>query len=40
MIEKFQSLIGSYYQLQNNDAMLLRRLSNGHAFLNLDLDKV
>ncbi len=40
MMEKIQGLVDIYYQLQNNGAMLLRCLSDGHAFLNPDLDKV
>ena len=40
MMEKNRGLIGIYYLLQNNDAVLLRRLSYGHAFLDPDLDKV
>ncbi len=40
MMEKIQGLVGIYYQLQNNGAALLRCLSDGHAFLDLDLDKV
>ena len=40
MIEKIRGLVGIYYQLQSNDAALLRRLSDGHAFSDPDLDKV
>ncbi len=40
MIEKIRSLINIHYQLQNNGAALLRRLSDGHAFLDPDIDKV
>ena len=40
MIAKIQGLISIYYQLQNNRAVLLCRLSDGHAFLDLDLDKI
>ncbi len=40
MMEKIQSLVGIHYRLQNNGAALLRRLSDGHAFLDPDLDKV
>lgn len=40
MIEKNRSLVGVYYQLQNNGAVLFHCLSNGHTFLDPDLDKV
>ncbi len=40
MMEKIRGLVGIYYQLQNNGAVLLHCLSNGHAFLDSDLDKV
>ena len=40
MIEKIWSLIGIYYQLQNNSATLLCHLSNEYVILDLDLDKV
>ena len=40
MIEKIRDLVGIYYQLQSNGIAFLRRLSDGHAFLDLDLDKV
>ena len=40
MMEKIQSLIGIYYQLQNNIAALLQCLSDGHAFLDLNFDEV
>ena len=40
MMEKIQGLVGIHYQLQSNNAMLLRHLSDGHAFLDPDLDKV
>ena len=40
MIKKIQDLIGIYYQLQNNGAALLRYLSDKHAFLDLNLDKI
>ena len=39
-MEKIWGLIGIYYQLQNNSAALLRRLSDGHTFLDLDFDKI
>lgn len=34
MIKKIWDLVGIYYQLQNNNAMLFHRLSDGHVFLN------
>ena len=40
LIEKIWGLVGIHYQLQNNDALLLYRLFDGHAFLNLYLDKI
>ena len=40
MIEKIWDLIGIYYHLQNNSVVMLYHLSNGHAFLDLDLDKI
>ncbi len=40
MREKIRGLVDIHYQLQNNDAVLLRRLSDGHVFLDPDLDKV
>ncbi len=40
MIEKIRGLVDIYYQLQSNCTVLLRRLSDVYAFLNLDLDKV
>ncbi len=40
MMEKIRGLVSIHYQLQNNGAALLRRLSDGHAFLDLDLDKI
>ncbi len=40
MMEKIQGLVGIYYQLQNNGAALLYQLSDGHAFLDSDLDKI
>ena len=40
MMEKLWGFIDIYYQLQNNSAALLRRLSGKHAFLNSDLDKI
>ncbi len=40
MMDKIQGLVGIHYQLQNNGAALLRRLSDGYAFLDPDLDKV
>ncbi len=39
MIEKIWGLVGILNQLQNNDAVLLRYLSDGHMFLDPDLDK-
>ena len=39
-MEKIWDLIGIHYQLQKKGAALLRRLSDGYAFLDLDLDKV
>ena len=39
-MEKIWSLIGIYYQLQNNGILLFYRLSNGHVFLDPDLDKI
>ncbi len=40
MMEKIRGLVGVHYQLQNNGAALLRRLLDGHSFLDPDLDKV
>lgn len=40
MIEKIRDLVGIYYELQSKGIALLRHLSNGHAFLDLNLDKV
>ena len=40
MMEKIQGLVGIHYQLQSNSVALLHRLSDGHAFLDPDLDKV
>ena len=40
MMEKIWGLIGIHYQLQNNGVALLRHLSDGHAFLDPDLDKI
>ncbi len=40
MMEKIRGLVGIHYQLQNNGAALLRCLSDGHTFLDPDLDKV
>lgn len=40
MMEKFWSLVDIYYQLQNNDILLLSRLSNGHTFLDSNFNKV
>lgn len=40
MMEKISGVVGIYYQLSNNDILLLHHLSNRHAFLDLDLDKV
>ena len=40
IMEKIWGLVGISYQLQNNGAVLLRYLSNGHTFLDLDLDKI
>lgn len=40
MIEKIRGLIGMYYQLQSNSIAFLKHLSNGHAFLDSDFDKV
>lgn len=40
MMEKIWGLVGTHYWLQNNDATLLRYLSNRHAFLDSDLDKI
>ncbi len=40
MMEKIRGLVGIHYQLQNNGAALLRRLSDEHTFLDPDLDKV
>ena len=40
MMEKIRGLVGIHYQLQSNGAALLRRLSDGHAFLDPDLDKI
>lgn len=40
IIEKIRDLIGMYYQLQNNGAIFLKRLSNGYAFLDPDFNKV
>ncbi len=39
-MEKIWGLFDIYYQLQNHDTALLHRLSDRHAFLDLDLDKV
>ena len=40
MIEKIQGLVSIHYQLQSNGAALLRRLSDGHAFLDSALNKI
>ncbi len=40
MMKKIRGLVSIHYQLQNNSAVLLHRLSDGHAFLNPDLDQV
>lgn len=40
MIEKIWGLVAIHYQLQNNGIALLRRLSDEHAFLDSDLNKV
>ncbi len=40
MMENTWSLVGIHYQLQNNNAVLLRCLSDGYTFLLSDLDKV
>ena len=40
MIEKIRGLVGIHYQLQNNGTALLHRLSDGHAFLDPDFNKV
>ena len=40
MIEKIRGLVGIYYQLQSNGAALLCRLSDKHAFLDPNLDKI
>ncbi len=40
IMEKIQGLVGIHYQLQNNGATLLCRSSDGHAFLDSDLNKV
>ena len=40
MMEKIWGLVGIHYQLQSNGAALLCCLSDGHAFLDPDLDKV
>lgn len=40
MMDKIKSLMDISYQLQNNNTMILRRLSNGHIFLDSDLNKV
>ncbi len=40
MMEKIRGLVGIHYQLQNNGATLLHHLSDGHTFLDSDLDKV
>ena len=39
-MEKIWGLVGIHYQLQSNSAALLRRLSDRHAFLDPDLDKI
>lgn len=40
MVEKIWGLTDIHYQLQNNSIMLLNYLSDGHAFLYPDFDKV
>ncbi len=40
IMEKIRGLVDIYYQLQNNCAALLHRLSDRHTFLDPDLDKV
>ena len=40
MMEKIRGLVGVHYQLQSNGAALLRCLSDRHAFLDPDLDKL
>ena len=39
MMEKFGGLVNIHYQLQNNGAVLLYRLSDRHAFLDPDFNK-
>ena len=40
MIEKFRGFINIYYQLQSNGTAFLHCLSDEHAFLDPNLDKV
>ena len=40
MMEKIQGLVSIYYQMQNNNSLLLQRLSDRHTFLDPYLDKV
>ena len=40
MMEKIWGLIAIYYQLKNNGTAFLCHLSDGHAFLDSDLNKV
>ncbi len=40
MMENIWGLVSIYYQLQNNGAALLRRLSDSDTFLDLDFNKV
>lgn len=40
MIEKIEGLVGIHYQLQNNSVILLRHLSDEHAFFDSNFDKV
>ncbi len=39
MMEKIWGLVGIHYPLHNNGTALLRRLYDGYAFLDSDLDK-
>ena len=39
IMKKIWGLVDIYYELQSNGAMLLRRLSDGHMFLDPDLEK-
>ncbi len=40
MIEKIRKLVDIYYKLPNNSTVLLHDLSDGHMFLDSNLDKV